>query len=444
MASNIQLSEHFDYKKLIRFVLPSVGMMVFTSVYGIVDGLFVSNYVGKVPFAAINLVMPLLMMLGTVGFMIGAGGSAVVAKTMGEGKPELANRYFTMLIIANVILGAALTAAGQLGLRRAARLLGADGAVLDDCVLYGRIIIAALPAFMLQNVFQSFLITAERPKVGLGITVAAGLTNMALDFLFVAVFRLGIAGAAFATALSQAVGGIAPLIYFIVKKDCALRFVRTRFYPKVFFKTCANGSSELMTNISSSFVSMLYNFRLMELAGENGVAAYGVIMYVNFFYAAVFIGYSIGAAPIISYHYGAGNRPELKNLFRKSLVIMGVSGTIMAAVSFVAAGALARFFVGYDAGLCAMTARGMRIFAAAFIIMGYNVFSSGFFTALNNGFVSAVLSFMRTFVLQVLAVLIFPAIFKMDGIWIGVAAAELAAFAVSAAFFAGERKRYGY
>lgn len=442
--SKIQLSEHFEYGKLIRFVLPSVGMMVFTSVYGIVDGLFVSNFVGKVPFAAINLIMPLLMMLGTVGFMIGAGGSAVVAKTMGEGKPDLANRYFTMLIAANVAIGLILTACGEIFLPRSAILLGAEGEMLESCVVYGRIIIAALPAFMLQNVFQSFLITAERPKVGLGITLAAGLTNMALDFLFVAVFRLGIAGAALATAISQAVGGIAPLLYFVVKKDCPLRFVPTRFYSRIFLKTCANGSSELLTNISSSLVSMLYNFCLMGLAGENGVAAYGVVMYVNFFYAAVFIGYSIGSAPIISYHYGADNRPELKSLFRKSLVILGVAGVVMAFLAWALAGTLAGIFVGYDAALRAMTARGMRIFAAAFAVMGYNVFSSGFFTALNNGLVSAILSFMRTLVLQVAVVLIFPALFKMDGIWIGVAVAELMAFAVSVAFFAGERKRYGY
>ncbi len=440
----ISLSEHFTYGKLVRFVLPSVGMMVFTSVYGIVDGLFVSNFVGKVPFAAINLIMPLLMMLGTPGFMIGSGGSAIVAKTMGEGRRDLADRYFTMLVAATLVIGSFFAVLGELGLRRAAVILGAEGEMLDDCVLYGRIIVAAGPAFMLQNVFQSFLVTAERPKVGLGITVAAGLTNMVMDFLFVAVFRWGVAGAALATVLSQVVGGIVPLAYFIFCRSCPLRFVRTGFYPRVFLKTCTNGSSELLTNISSSLVSMLYNFRLIDLAGENGVAAYGVIMYVNFLYAAVFIGYSIGAAPIVSFHYGAGNRPELKNLYRKSLVILGLSGTVMAAASAALAGVLAGIFVGYDPELCAMTVRGMRIFAAAFVFMGFNVFSSAFFTALNNGLVSAILSFMRTLVLQVVVVLIFPVLMGLDGVWTGVAAAEVMAFAVSVAFFAGQRKRYGY
>lgn len=440
----IQLSEHFAYNKLIRFVLPSVGMMVFTSIYGIVDGLFVSNFVGKTPFAAVNLIMPLLMALGTLGFMIGSGGSAVVARTMGEGRQDLANRYFTMLIAANLILGVVLAVLGEIFLPQAAMLLGAEGKMLENCVLYGRIIVAALPAFMMQNVLQSFLITAEKPKVGLGITIAAGLTNMVLDFLFVAVFRWGIAGAAFATAISQVVGGVTPLYWFFAKKDGPLRFVPTKFYPKVFLRTCANGSSELMTNISSSLVSMLYNFRLVELAGENGVAAYGVIMYVNFLYAAVFIGYSIGVAPIVSFHFGAGNRGELKNLFRKSLIILGVSGTVMALASVALSGPLADVFVGYDQALRAMTARGMRISAAAFVVMGFNVFSSAFFTALNNGVVSAILSFMRTLVLQVVSVLIFPSLLGMDGVWIGVTAAELMAFAVSLAFFAGERKRYGY
>lgn len=444
MPAKIQLSEHFDYGKLIRFVLPSVGMMIFTSIYGVVDGLFVSNFVGKTSFAAVNLIMPLLMMLGTVGFMIGAGGSAVVAKTMGEGRSEQASRYFTMLVLATLILGAVFSIAGQLGLRRGAILLKAEGEMLENCVIYGRIIIAVLPMFMIQNVFQSFLITAERPQVGLIITVAAGVTNMILDLLFVAVFRWGIAGAAFATAFSQAVGGIVPVVYFIFQKTCPIRFVKTKFYPRIFFKTCTNGSSELMTNISMSLVSMLYNFQLMSLAGADGVAAYGVIMYVGFIFAAVFIGYSIGCAPIVSFHYGADNRDELKNLFRKSLVLMAAGGVVMLVVSVVLAVPLAKIFVGYDRELFEMTSRGLRIYALSFLMTGVNIFSSSFFTALNNGLVSAAISFMRTLVFQVLVVLTLPLILGLNGVWMGALGAELLSCAVAVIFFVTQRKRYGY
>ena len=444
MAAKIQLSEHFNYGRLIRFVLPSIGMMIFTSIYGVVDGLFVSNFVGKTPFAAINLIMPLLMILGTVGFMVGAGGSAIVAKTMGEGRKDQASRYFTMLILTTLILGVTFAVIGQLGLRRGAMLLKAEGEMLENCVIYGRIIISALPAFMMQNVFQSFLITAERPQVGLAITVGAGITNMVLDFLFVAVFRWGIAGAALATSFSQVVGGITPVIYFVVQKTCPIRFVKTKFYPRVFLKTCTNGSSELMTNISMSLVSMLYNFQLMSLAGEDGVAAYGVIMYVGFIFVAVFIGYSIGSAPIVSFHYGADNRDELKNLFRKSLVLMAAGGIVMLLLSLAMAGLLAKIFVGYDSGLFEMTARGLRIYALSFVVTGVNIFSSSFFTALNNGLVSAAISFLRTLVFQVVVVLTLPVLLGLTGVWLGALGAELLSFAVAVIFFIAQKNRYGY
>lgn len=444
MASKILLSEHFTYKKLTKFVLPSIFMMIFTSVYSVVDGLFVSNFAGKTPFAAVNLIMPLLMVLGTFGFMIGTGGSAIVAKTLGEGEREKAAEYFSLLIISSVVLGIIFLIAGQLMLRPISIFLKAEGEMLENCVLYGRIIISALPFFMLQNVFQSFLITAERPNVGLGITVAAGLTNIVLDALLVGVFRLGIAGAAAATAISQLIGGITPLIYLLFQKDCPLHFTKTRLYWRVLLKTCTNGSSELMTNISASVVSMLYNFQLMKIAGENGVAAYGVIMYVSFIFAAVFIGYSIGTAPIISYHYGAENKSELHNLFKKSLVLIGCGGLTMTLLSFVLALPLSNIFVGYDAELLQITVRGMRIFSVSFIVCGLNIYASSFFTALNNGLVSAIISFMRTFVFQILVIMTLPILLGLDGIWLGITAAELLAFAVSLFFMISKRKKYGY
>ncbi|MDD7645821.1 MAG: MATE family efflux transporter [Ruminococcus bromii] len=440
----IQLSDHFTYGRLLRFTLPSIVMMIFTSIYSVVDGLFVSNFVGKTPFAAINLIMPILIVLGTLGFMIGTGGSAIVAKTLGERDTERANRYFSMLVYVTVVGGVLLTALGELFLRPMCVLLGAKGEMLENCVLYGRIVLLALTAFMLQNVFQSFLITAEKARLGLIITVLSGVTNMVLDYVFIALLHWELAGAALATALSQMVGGFTPFVYFLRENDSLLRLTKTRFDGRILLKTCTNGSSELMSNISASVVTMLYNFQLMRLAGEDGIAAYGVVMYVNFIFAAIFIGYSIGTAPVIGYQYGAQNHAELKNLFRRSLVLMTLSGAGMALLAEVLAQPLTQIFVGYDAGLYAMTLRGFRLYSVSFLITGINIFGSSFFTALNNGVVSAAISFLRTLVFQVVVVLVLPAIFGLDGIWFAITAAELLALAVTILFFVLKRKEYHY
>ncbi len=440
----IQLSEHFTYGKLVRFALPSVIMMIFTSIYGVVDGLFVSNFVGKEPFAAVNLIMPVLMILGTVGFMIGAGGSAIVAKTFGEGKPEKAREYFSMLIYVTLGIGIVLSALGIIFMRPAAAALGATGQMLEDCVIYGRINAGAVTAFMLQQTFQSFMITAEKPQIGLKITVCAGVTNMALDLLFIGFFRWGVAGAALATAASQLVGGGVPLIYFSRKNSSILRLTKAGFYPRILLKTCTNGSSELMTNISMSLVNMLYNFQLMRFAGEDGVAAYGVIMYAGFIFAAIFIGYSIGTAPIVGFNFGAANHAELQNLFKKSLFIIGVCGLAITSIAVTLAPPLAKVFVGYDRELCDLTSKGFTVYSLSFLICGFNIYGSSFFTALNNGLVSAVISFLRTFVFQIAAVLILPEMWGVDGVWVAVASAEIPALMVTVAFMLTMRKRYRY
>ena len=440
----IQLSDHFTYGRLLRFTLPSIVMMIFTSIYSVVDGLFVSNFVGKTPFAAINLIMPILIVLGALGFMIGTGGSAIVAKTLGERDTERANHYFSMLVYVTVVGGVLLTALGELLLRPMCVLLGAKGEMLENCVLYGRIVLLALTAFMLQNVFQSFLITAEKARLGLIITVLSGVTNMVLDYVFIALLHWGLTGAALATALSQMVGGVTPFVYFLRENDSLLRLTKTRFDGRILLKTCTNGSSELMSNISASVVTMLYNFQLMSLAGEDGIAAYGVVMYVNFIFAAIFVGYSIGTAPVIGYQYGAQNHAELKNLFRRSLVLMTLSGAGMALLAEALAQPLTQIVVGYDAGLYAITLRGFRLYSVSFLITGINIFGSSFFTALNNGVVSAVISFLRTLVFQVVVVLVLPAIFGLDGIWFAITAAELLALAVTILFFVLKRKEYHY
>lgn len=440
----IQLSDHFTYGRLLRFTLPSIVMMIFTSIYSVVDGLFVSNFVGKTPFAAINLIMPILIALGALGFMIGTGGSAIVAKTLGERDPERANRYFSMLVYTTVIGGLVLTVIGQIVLRPVSILLGAEGEMLENCVLYGRINLLALTVFMLQNVFQSFLITAEKAQLGLFVTVAAGVTNMVLDYVFIVPLHWGLAGAAAATAVSQTVGGLVPLVYFLRKNDSLLRLTKTRFEGKILLRTCTNGSSELMSNISSSIVTMLFNFQLMRFAGEDGIAAYGVVMYVNFVFAAILIGYSIGSAPVVGYHYGAQNHPELKNLFRRSLILMAGFGVGMTVLAELLAQPLTKIFVGYDAELVALTVRGFMIYSISFLFSGVNIFGSAFFTALNNGVVSAVISFLRTLVFQVIVVLLLPAIFDIDGIWMAVVVAEVLALIVTAVFFIAKRRQYHY
>ena len=445
---HISLSDHFNYRKLLRFTFPSIIMMIFTSIYGVVDGLFVSNFVGKTPFAAINLIWPFLQILGCAGFMLGTGGSALVSKTMGEGDGDRANRYFSLLILTTVALGVAITIPGMFLIEPVAILLGADEAMLPHCVTYGRIILAAQTAFMLQGAFQSFLVTAERPTLGLLVTVGAGVTNMVLDFLFIAVLGWGLVGAALATTMSQVVGGVVPLIYFLLPNKSPLRIKRPRLGvgagARIIATASINGSSELMTNISMSVVSMLYNYQLMRLAGEDGIAAYGVMMYVSFVFVSVFIGFAVGSAPIVGFHYGAGNHGELKSLLRKSLTLTAVAGVGMASLALALSTPLSGIFVGYDEGLYALTCRGFRLYSMSFLLAGFSIFGSSFFTALGNGGVSAAISFLRTLVFQVAAVLILPVFFDIDGVWLAISAAELLALVVTAAFLVGMRKRYRY
>ena len=441
---SIQLSDHFTYKKLLRFVFPSIIMMIFTSIYSIVDGLFVSNYVGKTAFASVNLIMPLIMGVSALGFMIGTGGSALVAKTLGEGEPEKANEYFSLLVYVTFLGGILLSLLGIFLAPQVASLLGASGELLSNSVLYARLTFLSMPAFMLQNVFQSFFVTAGKPKLGLYVILSAGLTNIVLDFLLVGVWHFGLAGAALATICGECIGGLFPVVYFLRPNSSLLRLGKTRLKLSVLGKTCLNGSSELMTNLSSSIVNSLYNIQLMNLAGENGVAAFGTIMYVNFIFIAIFLGYSIGSSPLVSYHYGAGNHDELKNLFQKSLRLIGIWGLMLFILAQLIARPLAAIFVGYDADLFSMTQNGFRIYCIAYLINGFNIYGSSFFTALNNGLISAAISFLRTLVFQLAAVLLLPLLLGINGIWSAVAVAELLTLGLTVTFFVRNRKKYHY
>lgn len=440
----IKLSDHFTYSKLLRFVFPSIIMMIFTSIYGVVDGLFVSNFAGKTAFASINLVMPFVMILGGIGFMIGTGGTALVSKVLGEGKKEKANKIFTMMIIFTLLLGTLLSVIGVVSMPWVVDFLGATEEMMADCILYGRIVTGFTVAFMLQNVFQSFLIAAEKPKLGLLATVLAGVTNMALDAIFIIVFKWGVAGAAIATGLSQCVGGIFPLIYFSRDNSSLLRLTKTKLEIKPILNACGNGSSELMSNISLSVVSMIYNFQLMKYVGEDGVSAYGVLMYVQFIFVAIYIGYAIGCAPITGYHFGAQNHGELKNMLRKSAFLSAISGVVLTILAIVLSSPLAKLFVGYDEELYELTRHAFSLFAYSFLLAGFNIFTSSFFTALNNGAVSAAISFMRTLIFQTSSVLILPIFLGVDGIWWAITVAEVFAFILSLIFLFAKREKYHY
>ncbi len=446
MTSRIQLSDHFTYGRLLRFTLPSIGMMIFTSVYSVVDGFFVSNFAGKTPFAAVNLIYPFLMILSTVGFMFGTGGSAIVAKTFGEGARERGNEYFSLFVYVTAGLGVVFAALGIAFTRSIARLLGAEGAMLDNAVLYARIILLALPFNVLQFLFQSFCVTAEIPNLGLRATLFSGLTNMVLDAVLVILLpqEYKLAGAAAATALSQTVGGAVPLIYFIRKNPSLLRIGRCRFDGKAIVKACTNGSSELMSNIPMSVVGMLYNVQLLKYAGENGVAAYGVMMYVSMIFSAAFIGYSVGTAPVVGYHDGAKNYPELQGLMRKSLILIGSFGAAMVICAEILAVPLAKIFVSYDAELLELIVSGFRVFALSFFFMGFAIYGSGFFTALNDGLTSALISFLRTLVFEIAAVLLLPLIWGIDGIWYSIDVAEFMAFVLTVTFLITKQKKYHY
>ena len=441
---NIKISDRFNYRKLLRFTFPSIIMMIFTSIYCIVDGFFVSTFAGKTAVAAVNFIMPYLMILGTLGFMFGAGGSALVAKTLGEGDKERANKYFSLLVYASVVCGIILSLVGMVFLRPAAILLGAEGEMLDLSVKYGRIVLWAVPVFMLQMEFQSFFVTAEKPKLGLISTIAAGITNIVLDALLVGLTPYKLEGAAIATAMSQAVGGIFPILYFSRKNTSLLRLTRTNFDLFALLKTCTNGSSELMSNISMSLVGMLYNIQLLKYAEEDGVAAYGVLMYVNMIFIAIFIGYSVGSAPIIGYHYGADNKDELKSILKKSCVIIGICSILMLGFAELLAKPLSLLFVGYDAQLTDLTTRGFVIYSFSFLFAGFAIYGSSFFTALNDGLTSAIISFMRTLVFQIAAVLLLPLAFGIDGIWYSIVVAEFMAVALVIFFLFLKKKKYEY
>lgn len=440
----VQISDHFNFKKLIQFTIPSIVMMIFSSIYNVVDGYFVSNYAGKTQFAAVNLIMPFLMLLGGIGFMFGTGGNAIVSKLLGEGKEKKANEVFSMLVYITLICGSVIFVLAEIFMPQIAKILGADENMIEYCILYGRIISISSIPFMLQVMFQSFMVTAGKPQIGLAITIIAGVTNIILDFLFVGIFKWGLVGAAVATVTGESIGGFAPLIYFFSKNSSSLRLCNTKFDGRALLKTCGNGSSELMTNISVNLVNMMYNLQLMKYYGEDGVATYGTIMYINFLFTSVFIGYSIGSSPIVGYNYGSKNYKELQNIFRKSLLTLFVFSGIITVASVFLAGPIASIYVGYDKDLFDLTVMAFRLFATSYLIVGYNIYASAFFTALNNGLVSAAISFLRTLLFQIVCIFALPLLFGKQAIWLSITVAEAFALVMSAVFIFTQNKKYHY
>ena len=445
MKTQIQLSDHFTYRRLLRFTLPSIGMMIFTSIYGTVDGFFVSNFVSKTAFASVNLIMPYIMILGGMGAMLGVGGSALVAKTLGEGDAPRAGRYFTMMIYLMLGTSVFCTVVGIAALRPVAYLFGATDAMIGDVMTYGTVCLIFNIALHAQYTLQSYLIVAGKPQFALVIVVAAGISNMVLDFLFMGVFRMGIAGAALATGLSQCVGGVIPFVWFLSRKNTsALRLVKTKFEIRPMLLACANGASEMLHSISGAITGILYNLQLMKYAGEDGVAAYGVVMYAAFIFLGVFAGYSQGSSPIMGYHYGAQNHREMQNILKKSMVMLGSSAVVLTTIAVLLARPISAIFVSYDAQLLDMTARAFAICAIPFLIMWLNMYASSVFTALNNGAVSAAISFVRSLMLPTLCIVIMPMIWELDGVWYSLVGSEILSVFVSLAFLIGQRKKYHY
>ena len=445
MEKRIQLSDHFTYGRLLRFTFPSIVMMIFTSLYSLVDGFFVSNFVGKTAFAAVNLTMPVFTIVGSLGMMIGSGGTAIVGKTLGEREEKKASEYFSMLIYVIFVIGVGAAVLGWAMIGPLSARLGAEGRMLSDCILYGRICAVAAPFFILQYCMQPFFVTAEKPELGLGLTVLGGVLNIVLDALFIAGFHWGLFGAALATSLSQVIAMTLALLYFALPNDSLLQLTpHTRLYGGVIRKACTNGSSEMVGNLAFSLVSILYNVQLLRLHGEDGVAAYGVLMYLGFIFSAVFYGYAMGCAPVVSFHFGARDQGELKNLFRRSLVLTSIAGLFMWLASVLSARVLAGIFVGYDGKLYALTCYAIRIYSISFFFMGISAFGSSFFTALNDGAVSAAISFLRAFLFEIGAILLLPVLMGPDGIWWATVVSELAALLLTVCFFLTKRKKYGF
>lgn len=444
MKDVIQLQDHFTYRRLLRYVFPSIMMLIFTSFYVLVDGYCVSNYAGKTEFAALNLIVTFPILLGAFGFMFGTGGSALVARILGGKEEEKAYQTFTLITVSLIVLGIVTSIPSIIYLKPIALLLGATEELLGPCLVYGTILIAGNTFYILQNYFQSFMVVAERPGFGFAITVLSGITNIILDFILVGYFKGGIRAAAIASVISQMVGSLIPLVYFMSHNRSKLHFEWFHFNNKALIETCINGSSELLSNISMGLISMLYNLQLLKVAGENGVAAYGVLMYVNFIFTSTFFGYNVGSSPIVSYHYGAKNTDELKNMFRKGIMIIVCAGIMMTTACILFAPALSSLYVGYDKVLYDMTVHGFYVYSASFLMLGLNAFASSFFTALGDGVTSAIISFLRTGVFQCLAILTLPNLFGINGIWCSVIVAEGLSLIVSFSLLYIKRHIYNY
>lgn len=441
----IELSGHYSVRRLLVSAVPSIVMILVTSLYSIVDGVFVSNFAGTTPFAALNLMWPAMQVVTVLGLMVGTGGSALVSKTKGEGDDKKADAIFSTLVRFTLILGVIMGALFFILTPQIARWLGAEGELLRQSIIYARICISVAPVFMIQMAFNSFFMAAEKPQLGTALSIASGITNIIVDAVLIVWLKMGIAGAAIGTASGMAVGGLYPIFYFSSKRNSSsLHLVKNTAEFRHVLKACSNGLSEYVGNIALSVVSICYNVQLMKYLGENGVSVYGILMYLGFAFASLFIGYNIMATPVIGYNYGAGNRPELKSLLNKSMGIVLTTGILLAGIVTALARPLATIFVSYDPELLDLAVRAIRIYFISFTICGINMFTSAWFTGLNNGIVSAVAAFTRTLVFELGAVFVIPALFGIDAIWAAVNVAEVLALILSAALILAFRRRYGY
>lgn len=414
---------------LLKFAAPSIVMMVFMSLYTIVDGIFVSRFLGSNALSSLNIVYPVISVAIALSTMLGTGGSAIISKYLGEGKNERAREALTQFVVLTLLLSFVLLILSEMFLTPISRLLGASDVLLADCRLYLGASMLFAPACMLQAVFQSFLVTAGRPGLGLLLMTGAGICNMILDYVLIVPCQMGIAGAALATGIGQCIPAVCGLCFFLFTRQ-DLRFCRFTFSAKEILDACYNGSSEMVSQLSNAVITFLFNIVMMSLAGEHGVAAITILLYGQFLFNAVYLGFSIGISPVIGFQYGAGDRTKLRKIYRISFLSVAISSVVIVAAAICFSPTIVAIFTK-DQRTFELASVGFRLFAVNFLFSGINITSSGFFTALSNGKVSALISFSRTLVFIVISLLILPRILGITGAWIAIPVAEFLTLLIS-------------
>ncbi len=438
------LAKKFSLASLLLFAAPNIIMMIVLSMYIIVDGMFVARFIGTTALSAINMFYPAICFEMALGIMIATGGSAIAAKKLGEGKQKEAQNNLSFLMVVEGSFGIVIAVVGNLFTAEIVSFLGASAAQAPLSITYAKIIFSFAPAFFLQTAFQTFFVTAGKPALGLIVTILGGVANILLDYIFMAPLRLGVTGAAIATGIGYCIPAMVGVIFFLKAKTNPFHFVRPRFDGKVLLQACANGSSEMVTNLSNAVTTFLFNFTLLQFYGEDGVASITIILYFQYLFTALYFGYSNGIAPIISYKYGNDDRKQLQALFKNSVLFLIISSIAANVLLHFTISKLLTIFTAENSPVYQITLHGFSIYSMAFMIMGLGIFSSAMFTAFSDGITSAIISFSRTFLFIVGAILLLPAILGERGVWLAVPIAEAFGFLISILYLIGKKQKFHY